>query len=108
MQISRFLVRQVELIIDFLAVSKKASLAHLLMLLVIVALSFELVHALLTNFLDRAMGRFLFTLLFFLNRLERLLGLKSRSIEVLLVFSLLALSDLHGHSQLEEALSRRG
>ena len=105
-QISRLLMRQVELIIDFLAVREQAPLTHILVLLVDVALSFELVHALLTDFLNRAMGCFLFPLLFLLDSFKCLFGLKSRPVEVLLVFSLLALSDIHGYSQLEEALPR--
>ena len=106
-QISRLLMRQVELIIDFLAVREQAPLAHLLVLLVDVALRFKLVHALLTHFFDRAMGGFLFALLLLLNSLERLLGLQGRPVEILLVLPLLALGDLHGHAQLEEALARR-
>ena len=103
-QVPGLLLSQVKLIVDFLAMREKLFIADLLELLVNVALSLKLVHALFTNLLNCSICGFLLTLCFPLDRMKRFLGLESRPVEVFFSLFLLALCDLHGASQLEEAL----
>lgn len=76
-QVSRLLLSQVELIVDFFAVIKKLSIRDVFILPVNVALSLELIHALLTNFFNCSISSFLLTLCIPFNRVKSFLGLKS-------------------------------
>jgi len=94
-QLARLLLRHIELIIDFLAIIEQAPVTDLFKLPEDVPLSLELVHALLTHFLDGASGGLLLAPRLLFDRIERLPGLKSRTVEIVLRLLLLPLGHLH-------------
>ena len=99
-QVSRLLLSQVELIVNFFALIKKLSIRDVFILPVNVALSLKLIHALLTNFFNCSISSFLLAMRIPLNRLKSFLGFKSRTVEVFFSLSLFALCELHWDPQL--------